>query len=41
MKYEAVEETVLLVEEESRDLRERTLEFALRILKPNGALSKS
>ena len=36
-----MEETVFLVEEESHDLRERTLEFALRIVKLYGALPKS
>ena len=40
MKYEELEETVFLVEEESHDLRERTLEFALRIVKLYGALPK-
>lgn len=41
MKYEEVEETSFLVEEESRDLRQRTLGFALRIIKLFGAMPKS
>ena len=41
MNYEVTEESPWMVEEEGRDLRERTKEFALRIVRMFSALPKT